>query len=95
MIEDRNVLDPLKNIAKAFLSGSVVPFLGADINLCDRPFGTDGKEERWTPTSNFAPNNQEPAAYLDGVIQELGPAYRQEVSRPFLEGVDRDFLPSQ
>jgi hypothetical protein len=95
VIDDRNVLDPLKNIAKAFLAGKVVPFLGADINLCDRSIGTDGLEERWTPGADFPPSNQELAIYLDHVSQELGPRYQQEMSCPFLEGLGQEVLPSQ
>lgn len=45
-------------------SGLVVPFLGADVNLCDRQSGS----RLWTPDSNYPPSSIELARYLDDEI---------------------------
>lgn len=45
----------------SIINGSIVPFLGADINLCDRR----SNSLPWTPGSNFPPSSIELAKYLD------------------------------
>ena len=55
----------IRKIVEAILAGKVVPFLGSDINLCDRPKGADGLEEPWSINFSFPPSNQELAIYLD------------------------------
>lgn len=80
--------DPLwklhvRKIVEAILAGKVVPFLGADVNLCDRPQGDDGREQPWSIQASFPPSNQELALYLDGYSEGLGPAYHHELACPF------------
>ncbi|MBC1237264.1 SIR2 family protein [Nostoc sp. 2RC] len=47
--------------------GLVVPFLGADINLCDRPQDTNliHRAWDWNPKGEYPPTSVELAAYLD------------------------------
>lgn len=80
--------DPLwklhvRKIVEAIFAGKVVPFLGSDINLCDRPKGADGVEEPWSINASFPPSNQELANYLDGFSEEFGPAYHHGLACPF------------
>ncbi len=46
--------------------GSVVPFLGADINLCDRLDDELSTPWDWQPEGNYPPTSTEVAAYLRG-----------------------------
>ncbi|MBD2512649.1 SIR2 family protein [Nostoc muscorum FACHB-395] len=48
-------------------NGLVVPFLGADINLCDRPQDTNliHRAWDWNPKGEYPPTSVELAAYLD------------------------------
>lgn len=63
--------DHYKNLAKILIPGSFVTFLGADINLCDRP--KEKKDEKkdisnpwnWKPTGTYPPTYLEIAAYID------------------------------
>ncbi|MEB3318024.1 MAG: toll/interleukin-1 receptor domain-containing protein [Cyanobacteriota bacterium] len=80
-------------IVEAILAGKVVPFLGADINLCDRPKRNDGTAEVWTIDSPFPPSNQELAIYLDSYSAEMGPTYRHELSCPYGETEGLEHLP--
>ncbi len=73
----------IRKIVEAILAGKVVPFLGSDINLCDRPKGADGLEEPWSINSSFPPSNQELAIYLDSFSEEIGPGYHRELACPF------------
>ena len=84
----------LHRIAEAILNGTIVPFLGADINLCDRPKTVDGHYVPWTLEAEFPPSNHELAAYLDQQSAGLGPAYRQELSCPFMEIHGLEQLPT-
>jgi predicted phosphodiesterase len=57
-------------------NGLIVPFLGADINLCDRR----SNSLPWTPDSNFPPSSREIAKYLDENI--CGGTYLQTIRCP-------------
>lgn len=83
----------LIKVKEAILAGRAVPFLGPDINLCDRPKTDDGKDTAWTVEAAFPPSNQELAAYLDTISAGLGPAYHHELSCPFIENETLDQLP--
>lgn len=85
----------LTRIVEAIVRGRLVSFLGADINLCDRPKGADGKDLEWTEEAPFPPSNQELALYLDGKSEGLGPTYRQEVRCPFAETQQLEQLPQE
>jgi hypothetical protein len=83
----------LLKIKEAILAGKVVPFLGSDINLCDRPKSVEGKEIPWTADAPFPPSNQELALYLDAISAGLGPAYHHELNCPFVESKGLELLP--
>ena len=42
----------------------MIPFLGSDINLCDRPIEGNGELESWEPDSPYPPSGKELAIYL-------------------------------
>lgn len=83
----------VRKIVEAILAGKVVPFLGPDINLCDRPKTAEGKVEKWTSDASFPPSNQELAAFLDDISGGMGPAYHHEISCPFVESQELNRLP--
>lgn len=83
----------LSKIVDAILTGRLVPFLGADINLCDRPKTAAGTTTEWTDDAQFPPSNQELAMYLDSISEGVGPRYRQELSCPFVENQQLEHLP--
>jgi hypothetical protein len=85
----------VRKIVEAILAGKVVPFLGADVNLCDRPKTADGHNEPWSPDSPYPPSNQELAAYLDLYGTELGTSYLQQLSCPFAEMRELEQLPAE
>ncbi len=85
----------LTRIVEALLAGRLVPFLGADINLCDRPKTAEGKDVEWTEDAHFAPSNQELALFLDVISGGPGPTYRQEVRCPFAEAQELEQLPQE
>lgn len=85
----------LTRIVEALIAGRLVPFLGADINLCDRPKTAEGIDVEWTEDAPFAPSNQELALYLDAISAGLGPTYRQEVRCPFAEAEELEQLPQE
>jgi hypothetical protein len=85
----------VRKIVEAILAGKVVPFLGADINLCDRPKTADGHNQPWTPDSPFPPSNQELAAYIDSYGTELGTSYLQQLTCPFAEMRELEQLPAE
>lgn len=93
MVDDLRWQGRLTKIADAIFAGRLVPFLGADINLCDRPKTADGKDMEWTTDSAFPPSNQELAVYLDEISEGLGPTYRQEICCPFIEAQGLEQLP--
>ncbi|EKU96207.1 hypothetical protein Lepto7375DRAFT_0185 [Leptolyngbya sp. PCC 7375] len=53
-----------ESLIKAITAGRVVPFLGSDINLCDRSIQGDGEFEPWRPKCPYPPSGKELAAYL-------------------------------
>jgi hypothetical protein len=85
----------LRKIAEAILAGKVVPFLGADINLCDRPKADDGNTAEWTREAPFPPSNQELAVYLDALSAGMGPAYHHQLSCPYAEPRQLKELPEE
>ena len=50
-------------VVRELTEGSVVPLLGAGVNLCDRP-----PELKWSRGSEFLPNGQELAEHLASVF---------------------------
>jgi len=85
----------LTKLVDSILAGKAVPFLGPDINLCDRPKTAERKIARWTSESSFPPSNQELAAYLDDVSGGIGgPSYHHEIRCPFAENQAVKDLPN-
>jgi hypothetical protein len=95
MAEDLLWKGHVRKIVEAILAGKAVPFLGSDINLCDRPKATDGKDAVWTREAPFPPSNQELAAYLDAISAGMGPTVHQQLSCPFMETRDLEQLPQE
>ena len=56
--------DHYNSLIKAITRGRMVPFLGLDINLCDRPVQANGQLEPWKPDDPFPPSGKDLAAYL-------------------------------
>ena len=56
-----------KNLIKAVMEGAIVPFLGADINLCDRQ-RKDTNPLEWQVDGPYPPTNCELAAYINASI---------------------------
>ncbi len=81
-----------RQIINAITRGQIVPFLGADINLCDRPKTTEGRLESWQGDT-YPPSNLELAIYLDE--EASGFSYRQEVRCPLCDTEDINSLPEQ
>jgi hypothetical protein len=78
-LEDQhNIESHYERVIDAIIQGRVVPFLGADINLCGRPRTADGKVDGWQPNYKYPPSNRELALYLDACS-----GYRERVSCPF------------
>lgn len=63
-----------KSIIKYIKKGQIVPFLGPEINLCDRSDEQLQFPEDWDPDSSYPPTQDELAAYID-----------KEYEHPFLE----------
>ncbi len=86
-----------QELSKAIIEGSIVPFLGADINLCDRPLKEkDSKPSDWVDEGPYPPTNLELAAYIDRettFIDEEGCGYLQTVRCPLIPGTSLDELP--
>ncbi|MGK7893302.1 MAG: SIR2 family protein [Xenococcus sp. (in: cyanobacteria)] len=53
-----------QSVIKAIIRGQIVPFLGSDINLCDRPIQNNGELESWEPSCSYPPSDKDLAAYL-------------------------------
>lgn len=53
-----------ESLIKAITRGWIIPFLGSDINLCDRSIQDNGELERWKPGCPYPPSGKELAAYL-------------------------------
>ena len=56
--------DHYKSVIKAIIRGRFVPFLGSDINLCDRPIQDNRQIEPWDPDGPYPPSGKELAEYL-------------------------------
>ncbi len=83
-----NVTKHCKGLSKKILDSEVVPFLGADINLCNRPFKEISDPWKWNINSKYPPTNVELAAYIDR--QLAGPKkskheYLEEVRCPLCD----------
>ncbi|BAT53545.1 hypothetical protein NOS3756_25060 [Nostoc sp. NIES-3756] len=65
--QDVKLKDHFTTLVAKLRSGLVVPFLGADINLCDRPKKPNeiSYPWGWEPSNDYPPTNVELAAYLD------------------------------
>lgn len=68
--------DHHQNLAYALLNSSSVTFLGADINLCDRPEKEKNISNpwKWKPDSKYPPTYLEIAAYIDDKLSPEGDA---------------------
>ena len=62
--ESESLEDHYKFLIQAITKGRMIPFLGSDINLCDRPLQGNGELEPWNPDYPFPPSGKELAAYL-------------------------------
>jgi hypothetical protein len=73
-----------QDLSHAITHGSIVPFLGADINLCDRPVPEQNvsKPWNWNPKGGYPPTNIELAAYID---KKYGRTYLQKVRCPLCD----------
>jgi 3',5'-cyclic AMP phosphodiesterase CpdA len=82
-----------RDLIKSIMEGSIVPFLGADINLCDRPpKEKDSKPLDWKEDGLYPPTNLELAAYIDKQIgRKCG--YLETVGCPLISGTSLDALP--
>lgn len=81
-----------RQIIDAITRGQIVPFLGADINLCDRPETAGGRLAGWQGDT-YPPSNLELAIYLDE--KASGFSYRQEVRCPLCDAEDINSLPEK
>lgn len=79
----------LSRVIEAMTRGQLVPFLGADINLCGRPKDGNGRFIPWEP-GRYPPSNWELAAYLD---KASGFCYRQKIRCPLCDASDIESLP--
>ena len=59
--------DHYKFIINAIKRGRIVPFLGSDINLCDRPITCNRELEPWKPDCPYTPSGKELAAVLQAL----------------------------
>ncbi len=62
--ESESLEDHYTSLIKAITAGRIVPFLGSDINLCDRSIQGNGEFEPWKPDCPYPPAGKELAAYL-------------------------------
>jgi len=63
-----------EDVAKAISDGKLVPFLGAGVNLCDRPIGFRWSGELESPLrSDFLPSGSELAEYLAAKLHSPEP----------------------
>ena len=66
-------------IKGAIIHNDIFPFIGADINLCDRPVKLSQEPKLWNLEGLYPPSNDELAAYLD---ERCGNPYLEELQRP-------------
>jgi 3',5'-cyclic AMP phosphodiesterase CpdA len=91
------VKEHCEDLSKDIMKGLVVPFLGADINLCDRPpKEKDSKPSGWKEDGLYPPTNLELAAYIDRETTSIGKGcgYLQTVRCPLISGTSLDALPT-
>lgn len=88
-----------QDLSHAITHGLIVPFLGADINLCDRPAPgpNASKPWDWEPKGDYPPTNIELAAYID---KKYGRTYLQKVRCPLCDPQtfpyqQKDFSPDE
>ena len=62
--QSRKLEDHYNDLIKAITRGWIIPFLGSDINLCDRSIQGNGELERWEPDCLYPPSGKELAAYF-------------------------------
>lgn len=79
----------LTRVVDAMTRSHMVPFLGADINLCGRPQDSKGQFVGWQ-LGHFPPSNRELALYLD---EASGFCYRQKIRCPLCDARDIESLP--
>lgn len=81
-----------EKLSKALLQGRVVPFLGAGINLCNRPEEQkNANPSDWKLKGSYPPTNLELAFYIDSLggspeISEDKPSYLNNVRCPLFPG---------
>jgi 3',5'-cyclic AMP phosphodiesterase CpdA len=68
-----------KMVLRAISCNDIVPFIGADINLCDRTPEANHAPNLWKPEGLYPPSNDELAAYLD---QQCGYPYLEDLQCP-------------
>jgi SIR2-like domain len=72
MCDAGSQLDHLKLVARRLADGRVVPFLGAGVNLCDRPAGAPWQSGKYLPNgAELANQLASDYGYPPGELQEL------------------------
>ncbi len=79
------------SIIKYIMRGKIVPFLGPEINLCDRPDTQLQIPEQWKSEGPYPPTQDELAAYIDG---EFGSPFLEQFQCP-LSDAKRSSLPDK
>ena len=77
--------DHKREVIKAITEGSIVPFLGADINLC----GRERKDENpldWKINGDYPPTNLELAAYIERNLKLDGGGFLDKVTNLLVSG---------
>jgi len=82
-----DIAEHLELVIDAFAHRRVIPFLGADINLCGRK-----GEDKWYIGASFPPSSQELAAYLD---EASSFDYRSKIRCPLQYSRDLNSLPRE
>lgn len=62
--EATSLEDHYGELVKAIAKGRFIPFLGSDVNLCDRTLSDQEQVEPWHPECPFPPSGKELARYL-------------------------------
>ena len=86
-LEDDNPLyeDHKREVIKAITEGSIVPFLGADINSCGRK-RKDENPLNWKIEGRYPPTNLELAAYIDRNSKSDGGGFLDKVTKLLVSG---------
>lgn len=86
---ERELQDHYIALIDAIREGLVVPFLGSDINLCDRPGETQTlKPWDWDLTKSYPPTNLELAAYIDKQYGKDGKNFLERVQCPLCSQIN-------